>query len=105
MSRFEYIASGRNRAVFRISDRNVIKIPINDYGIADNIYEASGLKTMSGIKTAKCRLYKNFCLIMEYVEQATENWDDLPEWTFLVDCKQVGYNRNKKLVAYDFGRF
>lgn len=38
---------------------------------------------------------------MEFVKQAPLK--DLPPWTDFVDCRQVGFNHQGKLVAYDYG--
>lgn len=51
---------------------------------------------------ARCRLMPNGWLVMEYVRQAKESWEDLPRWTYGVDCKQVGYTHDGRLVAYDY---
>lgn len=84
------------------SGKYVLKIPRNECGIADNLHESC----VSGIyHNARCRtinLFGTTCLVMEYLKPAGYE-DDLPDWTGFVDCCQVGYNRNGKLLAYDFG--
>jgi hypothetical protein len=104
MKTFEYLGSGRHRAVYRHGNY-VIKIPLSDYGISDNYYEATIYKEYGYdkgyIPYARCRLLGTI-LIMEYLEPV-KSFDNLPEWTMAVDCTQVGYNRHGKLLAYDYG--
>lgn len=98
----EFIGEGRNRRVYKHKGY-VVKIPINEYGLADNEFEAQTFKKWhKEFPYARCRMV-GVCLVMEYVEHTFEK--KLPEWTMSVDCGQVGYNRDGKLLAYDYGRF
>lgn len=57
----------------------------------------------NNIPVAACRLLQTECydvLIMEYVK-VVEYPNNLPAWTEMVDCCQVGINRKGCLVAYD----
>lgn len=101
---FKYLGSGRNRTTYLLpSGKYVLKIPRNEAGVFDNADE----EALSLYKThARCRTIKLFgtlCLVMEYVEQASLD-KELPTWCDFVDCRQVGYNRKGKLLAYDYGR-
>ena len=117
---WEYLGSGRNRAVFRHGNY-VVKVPLNVAGIHDNLYERDTWlrygQNRGYIKYARCRLFKNFSLIMQFarfsVEGKTGETGFVPysslkganEWGLTVDCQQVGYNRFGQLVAYDYGRY
>lgn len=97
---------GRNRCVL-IMNSYVIKFPITFDGHADNDWEGSISSTdESYIQMARTRLaYVDHTpvVFMELVKQAKESYEQLPDWVGSVDCKQVGYNRKGKLVAYDYG--
>lgn len=56
-----------------------------------------------GARFARCRLVPGtFLLIMERVKEAPDA--DLPDWSFAMDCRQVGYAaKDGLIVAYDFG--
>jgi hypothetical protein len=113
MKAFEYLGSGRHRAVWR-HGKYVIKIPINENGIYDNWHERDTWKQYgeSGgcFKYARCRLLGNI-LIMEYASYpgplSDENGyiplQNCPEWAYSLDCHQVGYNQKGAIVAYDYG--
>lgn len=117
MKDFILIGEGRNRAVWRIGSKgsHVIKIPLNEYGVGDNFHEAETYRRSKGKRTyvqyAQCRLFGETCLIMEYAgyigPKSDENGyiklENCPEWAYSVDCWQVGYNRNGRIVAYDYG--
>jgi hypothetical protein len=102
---FEYIDSGGCREVFWRGNV-VIKVPNREAGIIDNIVEAAvwrqykHKKTPEGILLAPCRLLRNKCLMMVYVEME-ENGNKLPKWANKVDCEQVGIYKNR-YVAYDY---
>lgn len=99
------IGSGRHREVYRLSDRNVIKIPIGEDGIGSNYSEARTYRACrsdpDGIQYARCRLLQDGSLVMEYVEEVEDH--EKPEWSSYIDCGQVGRNRTGKIVAYDYG--
>ena|ERR1700722_15537932 len=106
---FEYIGSGRSRAVWRHGNY-VVKIPLNEAGIHDNLYERSVFqrrhqKGYDWGHFARCRLLGTI-LIMQYVEY-TFNYADIKpgvhDWTYRIDGLQIGHNRFGQLVAYDYG--
>lgn len=103
--KLKHIGTGRHRAVFLLSSgRWVIKVPVDDMGYHDNWSEASQSKVNGWLKKewkARCKLLRNGCLIMEYVEPV-KSFSDLPDWTNGVDCWQVGYTLDGRLVAYDY---
>lgn len=116
ISKLKYLGSGRNRAVYLLpGGKYVIKIPINALGLADNDEEHCfrHMKDPWAKKErvfARCRLIPGtFLLVMEYVEDASyqeirNKLGKVPEWVGCIDSGQVGFNRQGKLVAYDYGR-
>lgn len=101
------IGVGRNRCVFRDGD-NVVKVPLNEYGVTDNEHEACyGESYLKGyLKYARCHRVDEPSglpiVIMEYVKPASYK-KSMPDWVSYVDCQQVGYNKDGELVAYDYG--
>lgn len=101
---FKRLDCGSYRMVFH---RNgiVIKVPHNQDGILDNIVEADAWRTVKnkptrhGYYLAPCRLLKNKCLMMVYVDVDSEG--ELPSWAFMIDASQVGLYKNR-YVAYDY---
>lgn len=92
---FTFLGEGRHRRVYRHGNY-VIKIPLSYEGLASNDKEAKTYQCTTdgwlfGIRYARCRLYSNGFLIMEYVEST--NCKFLPDWVNYIDCQQVGYNR------------
>lgn len=106
---FEYLGSGRSRAVWRHGNY-VIKVPLNEVGIHDNRYERNIFQRrhQRGYdwgQWARCRLL-GAILVMQYVDTDSFHYADMkdgPGWTYNIDCLQVGYNRLGQLVAYDYG--
>ena len=104
---------GRNRNVFDMGSY-VVKIPKNFYGMGDNEWEGSvsnANEDPEEIQYARTRLiyWEDIPIVfMEYVEPATsteivEKIGAEPEWVACVDCGQVGFNKNGRLVVYDYG--
>lgn len=116
---FELLGIGRHREVYLLpSKKFVIKIPINNDGILDNLTEYKYWKNRAAIKKyydadlARCRLYQGSTsqdklLLMEFIEIIKNPRDlpynTLPNWAWDVDGIQVGYNRQRHIVAYDYG--
>jgi hypothetical protein len=107
-SKFKFIGKGNSRICFRFTSNLVIKVPLNEIGEQNNIYEADTYKKFSA---AKCVLHNYLgvnILIMEFISKI-ENNQKLTESEKLLylcsDCGQVGYNRSRKLVYYDWGIF
>lgn len=108
---FQYLGSGRSRAVWRHGNY-VVKIPLNEAGIHDNIYERSVFQRRRQPRYdwghwARCRLLGDI-LIMQYVDTDSFHYADMTsspayDWTYAIDGLQVGYNRFGQLVAYDYG--
>lgn len=109
VSQLKFLGEGRNRAVYLLpSGKNVIKIPLNDDGINDNLTEEYRYRFQrkTWYPLARCRLLNgSHNLIMEYVEFPNSYCElrEIHSWIDFVDCWQVGYNRAGKVVAYDYG--
>lgn len=105
MKQFIHIGAGRNRIVYRRGSI-VIKIPLNEHGVYDNWHERTVFKTYGKrgeIPYARCRMWKNNILVMEYIEHTGRRFEGCPVWADYVDGGQVGTDRNGNLVAYDYG--
>ena len=103
---FRRLDSGRHRLAFLSpSGRNVVKVPINDFGVLDNGRESTRWGRRAEMwPLARCRLFcDGLLLVMEAVE-ILPNWtfSDLPEWAKWIDGGQVGLNRKGEFVAYDY---
>lgn len=106
----EALGGGRNRNVFALNSRWVVKLPKNGDGCTDNDWEGSVSNVddphEDDVKYPKTRLvYVGDIpvLFMERVRYAEESYEELPDWVGFVDCGQVGYDWKGKLVAYDYG--
>lgn len=104
------IGRGRNRVVFydEITD-TVVKAPMRDAGCFGNEHEARTSSSKYEPRAAARldeRLSAEFgrpILRMEYVKHT--GWSKEPDWTWSVDCGQVGVTRDGRLVAYDWERY
>lgn len=101
----EPLGEGRNRVVFDRGDGTVVKIPKNWDGVMDNGREVNW--ESDDIPLAPCHeVYMDkkkeiMAVVMEKVTPFTGSFKDLPQWTGWVDCAQVGYTKDGRLVAYD----
>lgn len=107
------LGRGRNRLTYDMGDGWVVKIPLHMYGMEDNLTESKIYNETKDnpenycVQYAECMIftYKDIpLLIMEKVEPITHYYD-FPDWADYVDCQQVGYTKDGKVVAYDYGRF
>ena len=116
-SKLTILGSGRHRFCFTGNDdQYIIKVPKSYDGIIDNGIEAKTYRDyadkvlrneydMSRPHYAFCyieKLWSVDLLIMERLIYPKRE-DALPEWTDFIDCMQVGYNKQGKLLAYDYG--
>lgn len=98
---------GRHRTAYKLQGPYVAKVPNSTWGLTDNEEEAHAYligkaqRWLGGNYFAACRML-GYVLIMEYVEHADLPYVDLPSWVYAVDCKQVGYTADGRLVAYDY---
>lgn len=106
---FEY---GRNRAVF-IMGKYVVKIPRCWDGVADNDWEGSVRHSphpeeAKYVRTRMVYVDEIPIVFAEYVKPASIKdmksiLGTVPSWTDAIDCQQVGFNREGRLLAYDYG--
>jgi hypothetical protein len=98
------IAASRTRKVYDRGDGHVVKIPLNDEGFIANATEANW--DSDYIPLAPCHFEwpttgGDAILVMEKVVRFPARGEQLPDWTMSVDCAQVGYLADGRLVAYD----
>ena len=102
-----FYASGSKRKAYISPDKSyIIKVPFNvtRLGLEENLEEFNIYSNSKEYIYAKCELIENNWLKMEYVEPATLSInDDCPDWVSTIAETQVGYNRDGKLLAYDYG--
>lgn len=107
------IDEGRNRRVFVFS-KYVIKIPITYNGITDNDWEGSISNTNDDpdeIRYPRTRLTYWEALPIVLMERVTlvttaaikARLGSCPDWVNSVDGGQVGFTRDGRLVAFDYG--
>lgn len=108
----ELIGYGRTRICFAGGKNRVVKIPFTREGYRASSNEVTTYenfqKNPAGDWTpiAECRFFQlpfsNIPLLsMERLVEFPKFGELLPEWTYSVDCGQVGYNSKGELVAYD----
>lgn len=99
------ILVARTRAAIMFAD-HVIKVPLNGEGeLANMLEEDHHVKEgkTGYIPIADCEIIllgEHPALRMERVVPVTSH-KGLPGWADFVDCRQVGYDRDGVLVAYD----
>lgn len=116
IGRAEDVVEGRNRRVFLMRGY-VIKVPLNYEGIDDNLHEGKQRRPAGPLGEyetiyARTRLVHHHdipVLLMERVTHATSAALDayfgkIPSWVYGIDCCQVGFTKDGRLVAYDYGR-
>ena len=107
--------SGRTRDCFFVSDEFVVKIPLDEAGCFDNEREARICKIYNkqinknchydgDPHYAKCQLEYIWSVPILFMERVRlpVSYKGLPDWIGYIDCMQVGYNKQGKLVAYDY---
>lgn len=105
----EPIGNGRHRVVFRDGEF-VLKVPFRASGIDANFYEDNTHSNNPHEPRASCSLDSELaeelgssCVLrMEYVEHVGSS--PTPDWTWSVDCGQVGRTKDGRIVAYDWER-
>ena len=95
---------GRNRLVFA-NARIVLKFPRGAAGEADNCWEGS-CQGPTKARGKRIILDGFICVMQERLQRIYSDVprpQTLPSWVDSVDCQQVGYDRQGRLRAYDFG--
>lgn len=100
------IGEGLKRVVFK-DGNEVIKVPRNLNGDFGNCFEA---ETSNNPNFANCKIDEELSsklqlniLRMEYVEHV--GWSKEADWTWFIDCGQVGKTLDGRLVAYDWEHY
>lgn len=97
-------AISRHRTVFRDGDW-VIKVPTRESGILACQEE---LRTQGDgfAKTTRDELGKEVGVPVVRMEFVTHRgWSKDPDWTWSIDCGQVGHTKDGRLVAYDWEHY
>jgi len=82
-----------NKEEFTLSrDPELLAARFSDSNVA--VAEVFGLGSHLGLSI----------LCMEFVEELDIPLKDYPKWTDKIDNYQVGYNKDKKMVAFDFSQ-
>lgn len=98
------IAEGRHRIVFRDKD-HVVKVPTQHSGISA-CFEELTIQGDIYAKTEYDQISQEIgmpAVRMEWVEH--RGFSEEPDWTWTIDCGQVGHTNDGRLVAYDWERF
>ena len=105
----KYIGSGKDRHVFKNPyTHSVVKIPANINGINANECEYRYYHGDRDPRYARCSLELLDGVPIIHMEAVREisyidgEHKTLPAWTDWVDCQQVGYTKDGRLVAYDY---
>ena len=109
--KYGYAWTGRHRCTFDRGDGWVIKVPHNRNGeeaCLREVLEYERRHEVDSTPMAHCYLeISEFdptftVLVMEWVNvESRIEYDKLPEWALSIDCCQVGYTADGRLVAYD----
>lgn len=102
----EPLASGHFRYAY-LHKGYVIKVPRNKRGQQDNelessLYASSDHGQSGEFRFARCRLTARGWLVMERVDPIEDGDYPFPDWAKKIDWKQVGFDRNGRLAAYDY---
>lgn len=108
------VGIGRHRRTYKAAEGWVLKFPRCNAGMMDNYRESETWKRYGRsdgyANYAECEIVDLYFLTefpvfpvlwMEWVEE-TRSFHNLPHWTYMIDCAQVGYNKDGILVAYDY---
>jgi hypothetical protein len=103
---------GKHRVVFfDLKNDQVLKVPFKkESGIAANFQELD-FQDENLAKTEldeKLSLKFGIPIIRMELVQVVDDIDDiknLPDWVVCIDCQQVGYTKQGRLVAYDWDTF
>lgn len=99
------IGAGLYRHVFGESPTYVVKVPRDEWGEFCNAGEAREAPTAAIF--ARCKAFKHprtgvVLLRMERIVRFPTARTKLPDWTDGIDCQQVGWTADGRLVAYDW---
>ena len=99
------IGIGTTRVTFLWGSYGVAKVPLGCRGVMCSVREAEMSRSTGKtgeIPIADCHLDQDRLILwMERVEPSHEPMSAQPDWAWMVDGFQVGYDREGVLVAYD----
>lgn len=105
----EPLGCGLYRHVFAEDPEHVIKVPRGEWGEYCNSGEVREYRTNTDGTLAKCEVFEHpstgvLLQRMERIVRFPESgeFDALPTWTHYIDCQQVGWTADGRLVAYDW---
>lgn len=99
------IGAGMYRRVFADGDAYVVKVPRDAAGEYCN--ESEAVEAPGDARLARCTLFERYgvqLLRMERIvrfPRTAREFAKLPDWTGAIDCQQVGWTADGRLVAYD----
>lgn len=100
------IGAGLYRRVFADGDAYVVKVPRDEAGEYCN--EGEACEAPNDLRLARCTLFTRYgvqLLRMERIvrfPRTAREFTRLPDWTSAIDCQQVGWTADGRLVAYDW---
>lgn len=98
------LGAGRHRQTYRDGDF-VVKIPLSNSGIYANneeVHHTDVLYAWSSLDELSWDLFPMLVLRMEFVHHTGAAV--VPNWTWSVDCGQLGWTMDGRLRAYDWER-
>jgi len=102
-----FLGYGRTRMTFLDPGKDVVwKVPRSLYGVDDNLEEDTCPFNPEILPIRELFYIHDVpVMMMEYVEYLPEDWceSDETRWVDAIDCMQVGYTKDGRLVTYDFG--
>ncbi|MGX1811459.1 hypothetical protein ACWIGI_37530 [Nocardia sp. NPDC055321] len=103
VERFGVPLVGRTRAVFRPSDGYVIKVAHTEEGLEANALEATVSQAPNpAVPVTPTELLDDGSARAQEVQVlVVTDYRTVPSWVGSVDCAQVGYLADGRLVAYD----
>lgn len=97
------IGEGSERLVFRLGN-HVVKIPTKESGISANECELYTQGPRLAVTSENHTLGEYLGVLVINMEYVTHTgFSEKSDWTWGIDCGQVGRNAKGRLVAYDFG--
>lgn len=78
--------------------------PYQVIGRFANEKDAKDYAKKRGNYNTDAKVTKQEFVVAESLDEHLQANKELPTWCDFVDCRQVGYNRKGKLLAYDYGR-
>ncbi len=107
LTKYEYVGHGLYRVALRMKGGYILKFPLSEDGEFCN--DGEGSWRHETFAKGRYVEYRGFvCVVQEPIEVLSPAdiearlGANLPDWTYSVDCCQVGFARDGSLKAYDF---